>query len=207
MKPWLTAAITILFAFTAVPAAAQEGKGGVQEGIRVHGNWVIEVRHPDGTLVERREFKSALTENGKAKLVRLVRGMHPIYAITVSFNQNFGPFDPVPGYTPAPLCQAGINLCRVFETTGPYASLHNDYFDFATMTATTEGSAIVLRGAITVRAPGGGRIERIATLMHESRTTNVIDGWPFLFTLATLPTPMVVPEGQIVQFTYTLNFF
>jgi hypothetical protein len=31
---------------------------GMSEGIQVHGDWVIEVRDPDGTLVEKREFEN-----------------------------------------------------------------------------------------------------------------------------------------------------
>ena len=43
-----------------VESAALVG-GGPIEGITVHGHWVIEVRDPDGTLVERREFENALS--------------------------------------------------------------------------------------------------------------------------------------------------
>jgi hypothetical protein len=55
----------------AKPAAAQEedknapaaGKpdGG---GIKIHGHWVLEVKNPDGKLVERREFNNSLVTGG-----------------------------------------------------------------------------------------------------------------------------------------------
>jgi hypothetical protein len=32
---------------------------GPQEGIKVHGHWVIEVRNPDGKVATRREFENA----------------------------------------------------------------------------------------------------------------------------------------------------
>jgi hypothetical protein len=35
--------------------------GGTHEGIKVHGHWVIEVRNPDGTLAQRREFENSLS--------------------------------------------------------------------------------------------------------------------------------------------------
>jgi hypothetical protein len=38
--------------------------GGPSEGITVHGHWTIEIRHRDGTLVERKEFENALGEAG-----------------------------------------------------------------------------------------------------------------------------------------------
>ena len=39
--------------------ANKEHAGGPQEGIKVHGHWVIDVRNPDGKLVTHREFENA----------------------------------------------------------------------------------------------------------------------------------------------------
>jgi hypothetical protein len=41
--------------------SAAKPQGGPQEGIKVHGHWVIEVRNPDGTLSTRREFENGLS--------------------------------------------------------------------------------------------------------------------------------------------------
>jgi hypothetical protein len=53
------------------PAAAQEDEenshaAGKQDGggIRIHGHWVLEVKNPDGKLVERREFNNSLVTGG-----------------------------------------------------------------------------------------------------------------------------------------------
>jgi hypothetical protein len=57
------------------PAKSQTGakpRGGPQEGITVHGHWVIEVRNPNGTLAARREFENSLVNIGKSTLVRLL---------------------------------------------------------------------------------------------------------------------------------------
>jgi hypothetical protein len=40
-------------------SANKEHAGGPQEGIKVHGHWVIDVRNPDGKLVTHREFENA----------------------------------------------------------------------------------------------------------------------------------------------------
>jgi hypothetical protein len=40
--------------------ANKEHAGGPQEGIKVHGHWVIDVRDPDGKLVSHREFENGL---------------------------------------------------------------------------------------------------------------------------------------------------
>jgi len=42
--------------------------GGMLEGIKVHGHWVIEVRNPDGRLVQRRDFENSLTSVGAQNL-------------------------------------------------------------------------------------------------------------------------------------------
>ena len=34
----------------------------MQEGVHVHGDWVIDVRNPDGTLAHRHAFKNALVD-------------------------------------------------------------------------------------------------------------------------------------------------
>jgi len=39
------------------------GKPG-SEGIKVHGHWVLQVKNPDGTLGERREFNNSLVTSG-----------------------------------------------------------------------------------------------------------------------------------------------
>ena len=42
-----------------VPTEAPASNGSQQEGIAVHGHWTIEVRNPDGTLADRREFENS----------------------------------------------------------------------------------------------------------------------------------------------------
>src|ERR1700689_5452346 len=43
-----------------VPPDPEKPKKGSHEGIIVHGHWTLEVKNPDGTVVERREFENAL---------------------------------------------------------------------------------------------------------------------------------------------------
>jgi len=53
-------------------AQAQAAGGGPREGITVHGHWEIEVRNPDGSLAERREFENALVQTGGQILAQLL---------------------------------------------------------------------------------------------------------------------------------------
>lgn len=55
-------------ASTAKPAAEEEesavpNSAGAQ-GIKIHGHWVLEVKNPDGKIVERREFNNSLVTAG-----------------------------------------------------------------------------------------------------------------------------------------------
>lgn len=59
----------------AKPTAAPAGSpAGPREGFRVHGRWTIEVRDPDGTLVERREFENALVIPSGANYLANIMG-------------------------------------------------------------------------------------------------------------------------------------
>jgi hypothetical protein len=44
----------------AAPAKAAETAKPGSDGIKIHGHWVLEVKNPDGKLVERREFDNSL---------------------------------------------------------------------------------------------------------------------------------------------------
>jgi hypothetical protein len=44
----------------AAPAKAAETAKPGNDGIKIHGHWVLEVKNPDGKLVERREFDNSL---------------------------------------------------------------------------------------------------------------------------------------------------
>jgi hypothetical protein len=62
---------------TAKPAAAPAGQSapkGQQEGIRVHGHWVIEVRNPDGTVASHHEFQNEIGVDGGNILAGLLQG-------------------------------------------------------------------------------------------------------------------------------------
>ena len=41
------------------PPTMSAQRGGPQEGVRVRGHWVLDVRNPDGTLADRRDFHNA----------------------------------------------------------------------------------------------------------------------------------------------------
>ena len=62
---WILVALALA---AAIPTTAL----AQSEGIKVHGHWVIEVRNPDGSLVDRREVQNALSVAGGPLLAGLL---------------------------------------------------------------------------------------------------------------------------------------
>jgi hypothetical protein len=52
-----------LTASHAAPQAERPSSGGMHEGVKVHGHWVIEVRSPKGKLLSHTEFENSLFKN------------------------------------------------------------------------------------------------------------------------------------------------
>lgn len=57
---------------TTADTEVDSSSGSPQESIEVHGHWILEVRNPDGSLVERREFENALTASGANVLIKVL---------------------------------------------------------------------------------------------------------------------------------------
>lgn len=62
--------VAVLLTTTSAEAIANN------EGIRVHGDWVVTVSEPGGTVVQEWVFSNALTVSGKASITRLLTGTH-----------------------------------------------------------------------------------------------------------------------------------
>src|SRR5688572_18634480 len=56
----LAVVLSLVLGVAASGAAADPGHGAPADGIKVHGDWTIEIRNPDGSLASRHEFKNAL---------------------------------------------------------------------------------------------------------------------------------------------------
>jgi len=65
---------TAASAFDAGSAPAPVSNGSPGEAIKVHGHWTIEVRNPDGTIAEVRDFENALLGGTGAETLAKVLG-------------------------------------------------------------------------------------------------------------------------------------
>lgn len=161
--------------------AAEPGGGASAEGIKVHGDWTIEVRNPDGSLVSRHEFKNALVPGqGDAMLAQLLGRTLPAFTWGVEIGEwsdSGGPC--VPQATPP----NGMP-CLAFEPG---------------LTVTVTGAATLeLSGLVTARQPAS--LGRVATRIFVSQAG------PRLFTEKQLSPPIPVSAGQIIQFKVVFSF-
>ena len=171
-------------------AGAAEPKGGPSEGIRVRGEWTIEIRNPDGSLASRHEFRNALVDEGKAWLARLLGQTTSTWGaawnVEVGETTADGLGGPcVPSVTPP----NGVP-CRMRELANP---------PVAALTVTHSGGTVQLSGTVTA-AKDAPQLSRFATYL------DFFGGTTARFTEKRLPAPVPVVAGQIVTVTVVFSF-
>ncbi|MDP2391317.1 MAG: hypothetical protein Q8N52_13390 [Acidobacteriota bacterium] len=188
-----------------VPAAAQPASAQ-DEGIKVHGEWVLEVRNPDGTLAMRAEFQNALTSAGRAFLPRVLAGERRVgrWGVLIAGTGDLCT-SPELGWDADdslslnfPESSARREDCALYDNNIPKFGL----------TVSSVGGAIVLSGAVTI--DGGGTVTHVATNYLDCST--IADGCPWgpmasgAFSRRQLPQPISVSSGQVVQVTVRISF-
>ena len=210
------AASVFVCTLVAVPALAsarqnQHAPIDVPAGdIKIHGHWVIEVRNPDGTVADRREFDNALTESGRVHLAQVL-------ARTVT-----------PSFWMIELGDPGTPPCFFFWSKGFPVSgcvtVEQSQTAFvrpgvvATLTKGLGGPGngqLILSGHVTAEV--AGQISRVATAQAACLNTvaptacaSIDGGIPFtshdLRDAQGAAAPIPVIAGQIVQVTVTFSF-
>lgn len=187
------------------PAASS---GGPKEGIQVHGDWVIEVRNPDGGLADRREFKNALHAQGGTALAQLL-GRQRSTGFWIVAVDSVGELTP---------CLGSLAGCGIYEslagqflpnlagasgnlqvTIPPVPSgLPNQLQLTGSVTATAASSISSVLTAIANCPAGVGPATPCLIVQSETLIFSVTSPSAFV------PIPVVV--GQIIQVTVTFSF-
>lgn len=199
-------------AATAKTQPAAKPSGGPQEGIKVHGHWVIEVRNPDGSLVTRREFENSLAPGGGRLLAQWLNRAGSPARWTVELGD----------YTLTGPCNGGTFngnptlYCFIVDSAAN--PMPSGTAVFATLTSIIGGAnadQIIITGNAT--AISQGQIEYVATRQGTCvsftapRDCNA-PGTVLQFTVHDLrnaqgqPAPLSLAAGQIVQVTLTISF-
>jgi hypothetical protein len=200
--------------------ASTTPSSGNQEGVKLHGHWIIDVRNPDGTLAEHRDFENTATGYGQELLAALMSG----YAVP----SDYAIFLSTTGTAPcaAPQGYQGCGIVRSL-TTLPASALCQYYTCFTGETYSANlidssgtGSTFTLQGNFT--ATQGGTITGVSTLYGTcpanlstatalatvtpaACSTTTGSGGYRTGTTATVSTVTVV-TSQIVQVTVTFSF-
>jgi len=141
---------------TAVGEATPTKPG--QEGIKVHGHWVIDVRNPDGSLAQHREFENSLVNGGTQVLSQMLAGavVPGNWAVLLGPSSGNGPcsntYVPTGGTT-----SATSEICEVVQslTTAPALGDCLQNICAAGLTITGPGTvSILLAGTIVSNQTG-----------------------------------------------------
>jgi len=199
-------------------ASGSADGGSVNQGFRVHGHWVIDIKNPDGTLAQHHEFENMLQGGGAAYLIGLMAGYAVNSDAEIFVQANTGPSP----------CTAAYSGCAIVRslTTNPGSTTCANYFCAATLTTTThQDYAVLANNSIvysgTVVANQAGTIGTVSTYTATCPTA------PIQTTLATVSpaactaqagniginaltgatvSTISVASGQIIQVTVTISF-
>lgn len=178
-------------------ARAQE-HGTPQEGIKVHGDWTLVVRNPDGSVAARHEFKNALATHlgGDRLLAELIGGTAVVGQWTVALFT-----------TPIAACNTNNAPCQITESASPNAANSRDL----TRTVPTTGPdarKLVLRGS--VRIPSDATIGTVQTDLTNCGAnvtpTACVSATGVGFSQRVLTGGVPVVAGQLVEVTVVISF-
>ena len=195
----ISLAATLMFAAMMSPVVMAQG-----EGIKVNGDWTIEVRQPDGTLVERREFRNGLV--GANVLSRLLGGNWVVGSWSVLIQRA----DATAGWP----CGTGAigSFCNIVDKDFYPLNGVAD-FNVGTLSITQGVESIELNGSFTAaRDTVLGSVQTSVLVCNTTPCT-----YPNLVGTAALtykafdgtagaPLPIHVDPGQFVQVKVTLSF-
>lgn len=179
------------------------------EGIKVHGNWTIDLTNSDGTAAGHYEFENALTNHGKDILVQLLGRSCSVGAWAIglipsgfkSWDTSTSPWGTPGIFGGTPTAQPGY-----IGETGAYLTNSQDF----QMTITSDFT-IQLGGSIEV--PDDVTISDVETILYKlSSTVPPQNGWGStdinsqVFTYKTLDEPVSLQKGQTVQVSVVISF-
>lgn len=169
------------------PAVAQAEDGGpTEEGIEVHGHWIIEVYEGD-ELVERREFKNALMPGADSVLAIVLAGEQALSRWEIDLD-----FQNLPG-------SRDVRL----STDGVYPSIGG--LTITTPNGGDNAGSIVFdwSGTPWVDPLDRGEDGQLIAVRTTIFTTDIIAGG---FTRKEFTSPVTIAEDQTVNITVIISF-
>lgn len=171
-----------------------------EEGIQVHGHWKIEILEPNGMVFSTTEFQNALNPTSGATLV----------SGTIGTQFTVGSLLIALGGDGTGICDIGgsSSICYIVEAGSswpPHVVPHSTDLQISSTTS------VVLEGTVT--ADNSTAISDVWTdykicssSVSPDECLATVVGSSAEFTGTTLPSPVPVDAGQIIQVTVTISF-
>lgn len=223
-----------VFLHSATSEQDEEGEatpGDAQhQNIKMHGHWIIDIKNPDGTLADHRDFHNSLQYDGAEYLLALMAGywVPSDYEIFLQpSNGSAGPCTPPTNGIP------GCVIVRSLATQPALDGCGSGGYYCATGLTTTytlsfsSASSMVLAGSITATQAGSLTfVSTVAGYCQNSSTSGAIPTTPENISPASCTatpasqaayiveissaglsnSPISVASGQIIQVTVTISF-
>jgi len=197
---------------------------GNRVGVEMHGHWVIDVKNPDGTVAEHRDFENTIAGYGQELLVGLLSG----YVVPSDYLISVGPGSST-GTAPCAMVYSGQPGCGIVRslTTLPASAFCPNFTCFTGLTYTptlvdssASGSQLVLAGNFTATQAGtintviveygtcaanSGAATALTTVSPSTCSTTPGSGGFRQLSYASI-TQVNVLQSQIVQVTVTITF-
>ena len=215
-------------ALTQIAAGTEEGPqkpaSAINQGLKMHGHWIIDIKNPDGTLAQHHEFENSIQYDGQNYLVGLMSG----YGAAGPWEIYFSSVGAVAGTSPCNSAQ--YPYCAIVYSTAsqPGSFICNGLYTCSTGLTITPtfgvGPTLTLAGSIA--ATQAGSIGFVGTGMNACGGTAGSNGYPTAIstitpsacytsttasfsgtaTSTTLASPISVAQGQIIQVKVVLSF-
>jgi len=181
------------------------------QGITVHGHWIIDVRNPDGTLVEHRDFQNSLV--GPNVMIGLLYGSEVPSDFLVYFTGTTPPCNVTAGFycdivhnlsvLPANArCGGGYDYCVTGLTITPTFGSSPQLVLAGNMTATQAGTISTVGTMIGLCGTGTTTL----TTVSASSCAAGNSGYGYGSLTQTGITALSVISGQIIQVSVTITF-
>jgi hypothetical protein len=174
-------AATVAASSTAVKKEAEAPGKSLDGSIKVHGHWLINVRNPDGTLADHREFENSLAINsgGDAFLIGLLAGYYVPGDFGIEIDGNACHY--ACGIVTSPTTWPGLDLCEAGDDAPGHCSATLTYS--AVLAPSTGSTSFTMSGSVL--APDTGTLTQVRTLFN---ACNAVNGY-------TVGAPIVAPAG------------
>ncbi len=203
----VTMASAVAVAVASATGAGAQEAAGPREGIKVHGHWIVEVKNPDGTRAQYREFENALLPQGGEALSSILAAQLVPSTWFVQLGSDVSTTNP---------CALGAAPVPCISTTsigaqGASATTHFPTLTISAPTTAPNSGKLVLSGSVTstyAQPSSIGYVQTRIRMCPASQPAGVAcpGSLEKFFSQAAVSPAIPIVPGQIIQITVIFSF-